>query len=207
MNTKLKTIMATTLLSASFTVASAGSELLDIHNMKIFKELRQAIEFGKDLHKNYCRNGAAAFFQEVDIAMDDMQYVDTVECQITPVSKVWIMGVAAADTELASGGMVGVITITMETLAGSLYSANQFQILPLSGDDAVSVVHTAVGTTATKGEVGSIVNDEDALISGYCIATDATDDLFGVISLGTELLGDVLLSDVLGIEPCTADND
>jgi hypothetical protein len=207
MNTKLKTIMATTLLSASFTVASAGSDLLDIKNMKIFKELRQSIEFGKDLHKNYCRNGAAAFFQEVDIAMDDMQYVDTVECQITPLTSVYLLGIAAADAEIAVGGKVGVITITMETLTGSEYSGEAFHILPLSGDDAVSVVAAAVGTTATKGEVGSIVNDEDVFISGYCIASDTTTDTHGVISLGAELLGDVLLSDVLGIEPCTADND
>ena len=206
MNTKLKTIMATTLLATSFTMASAGDPLLDVNNMKIFKEMKSAIVLGQELYEDFCRNGQSAFFQEIDISLDDMQYVDAIECQISPDASIFVMCIGS-DAQLCSGGMCGVITLTMETLAGSEYSGESFHLLPLAGDDAVSVVHTAVGTFATKGEVGSIVTDEDILVSGYCIAADTTSDTHGVISLGTETLGDLLLSDVLGIEPCTADND
>jgi len=209
MNAFFTSIIVSSLLIAPcpFVLAASDQGLVDIGKMKLFNEFKYSVTYGKNLYLDHCRNQISNHFQEVYNDMTGLQYVDVIECQISSDKSIYILGISSNDEELCKGGKCGVVTITMETITGSLYSGKEFFLLPLAGDSSVSIVTNTPGTESIKGEGGSIVSDEDAYISGWCIATGNAEDKYGVISLKTSALGDILLADVLGVNACTMNND
>ncbi|HJN38438.1 MAG TPA: hypothetical protein QF353_06675 [Gammaproteobacteria bacterium] len=209
MRSFFNSIILSSLLVATcpFILAASDQGVIDVKDMKLFDEFQYSVIYGKDLYSNYCRNQTSYYFQEVNHDMNELQYINAIECQISPENNIFIMGVSENDAALCAEGKCGVVTITMEMVPGSLYSEEEFFLFPLAGDGSFMMVSNTAGSKDVKGEGGLIFLDEDVYVSGWCIATGDSEDTYGVISLETPAIGDILLADVLGVNACTLQNN
>ena len=203
---KLTTILASTLLATTFGVASAAGNIgnIDLKDVKIFTEMKEAIKLGKSLFENHCLRNLEdnGFNDGYKITTTHLENIASVECDISSGANLFVMGDSATDVELCDQDLAGsgagtgrcpVIRITMATLAGSHYTGAVLAVVPLFGDD--KMVHVAA--------TGDVFEESSLLLTDYCMASDATADTELYVNLVTvETTTDLELPEVLGEKVC-----